>query len=202
MHRYSHVQKEHYLFPTVKLFIKNMACVRCSLVVQSELKKLGLPFSPLSTGEIEIDEETYQGGREEVQTAIRDLGLEMVDDRENILIEKIKAEIIRLVSEADSYNKIKISDHLTASLGYSYHYLSTLFSTVHGTSIERFYISHRIDRVKEMLVHGKLTFSEIAYRMNFSSVAHLSSQFKKETGFTLSRYREIQQEKRGPNSDR
>ncbi len=179
-----------------------MACVRCSLVVHSELKRLGLPFSTLSSGEIEIDEAVYRGGRDDVQTAIRNLGLEMVDDREGILIEKIKAEIIRLVSEADSFSKIKLSDHLTATLGYSYHYLSTLFSTIHGTSIERFYISHRIERVKEMLVFGKLTFSEIAYRMNFSSVAHLSSQFKKETGITLSRYREIQHESGRSCSDR
>jgi len=122
---------------------------------------------------------------------MQELGLEIIEDRDSIIIEKIKAEIIRLVSDFSEGLKVNLSDHLSSKLGFSYNYLSTIFSEVHGSSIERYYILRKTERVKEMLIHDKLTFSEIAFKLRYSSVAHLSSQFKKETGLTLTRFRQV-----------
>lgn len=181
----------------MRLYIKNMVCVRCSLVVRSELEKLGFRHINVTPGEVEINEMISGERQHKLRDAIHTLGLELIEDRESIIIEQIKTAIIGLISESEVFLKVKFSDFISSKLGYSYHYLSTVFSTVHGSSIERFYISHRIERVKEMLIHGKLSFSEIAYKVHYSSVAHLSSQFKKETGLTLSQFRSLEHESKG-----
>lgn len=178
----------------MRVYIKNMVCVRCSLVVRTELEKLGFRFISVSPGELEISDEQVRDCRGQLRVALRNLGMELIEDRESIIIEQIKTAIITLVSDSEELIKVKLSDYLSSKLGYSYQYLSTIFSTVHGSSVERFYISQRIERVKEMLVHEKLSFSEIAYRAHFSSVAHLSAQFKKETGLTLTQFRRLKHE--------
>jgi AraC-like DNA-binding protein len=177
----------------MKLYIKNMVCVRCSLVVRSELEKLGFEADSLAAGEIEIIGEIPEEKKVQFRLTMQQLGLEVIDDRDSILIEKIKAEIMRLVSETGNLLKVNLSYHISSALGYSYNYLSTLFSTVQGSSIERYYILRKTERVKEMLIHDNLTFSEIAFKLHYSSVPHLSSQFKKETGLTLTRFRELGQ---------
>jgi AraC-like DNA-binding protein len=162
-------------------------------VVRSELERLGLHYVTLKTGEMDVQDDIPEEKQLQVRLAMNQLGLELIDDHDSIIIETVKSAIMGLISEGGEQLKLKISDYLSSQLGYSYHYLSTLFSTVHGSSIERYYITHKIERVKEMLTHEKLSFSEIAFRMHYSSVAHLSGQFKKETGLTLTRFRELGQ---------
>ena len=181
----------------MRLYIKNMACVRCSLVVKSELERLGFRYISVTPGEVEINETIPEERQYMLKDAIRTLGLELIEDKESIIIEQIKTAIIGMISDSEAFLKINFSEYISSKLGYSYHYLSTVFSTAYGSSIERFYISRRIERVKELLVHGKLSFSEIAYKVHYSSVAHLSSQFKKETGLTLSQFRAIEHANKG-----
>lgn len=175
----------------MRLYIKNMVCIRCSLVVKSELEKLGFPYVSVAPGELEISEKVPEEKQDKLRAAIHNLGLELIEDKESIIIEQIKTAIIGLIADSEKFLKINFSDYISSKLGYSYHYLSTVFSSVHGSSIERFYISHKIERVKEMLIHDKLSFSEIAYKVHYSSVSHLSSQFKKETGLTLTQFRQL-----------
>jgi AraC-like DNA-binding protein len=175
----------------MKLYIKNMVCARCTIVVRSELEKLGLNYITMKTGEVEVQDDIPEEKQLQVRLAMNQLGLELIDDHDSIIIERIKTTIIHLISEEEEQLRTKISDYVSSKLGYSYHYLSSLFSAIHGSSIERYYITHKIERVKEMLIHERLSFSEIAFRMRYSSVAHLSGQFKKETGLTLTQFRQL-----------
>ena len=184
----------------LKLYIKNMVCIRCKMVVKSELEKLGLHYTVVELGEVEVMEDISTEQHTELKTALLKSGLELMDDKKSILIQKIKSIIIEMVHYSEEVLTINFSDYLSQKLHYDYTYLANLFSEVQGTTIEKFIISHKIERVKELLVYNELTLTQIAYLMHYSSVAHLSNQFKKITGLTPSYFRQLK-DKRGSMLD-
>ena len=163
------------------------------MIVKSELEKLGLHYINVDLGEAEIMEDVSAEQLAELNIALKKSGLELMDDRKSILIEKIKNVIVELVhySDSDEPLKINFSNHLAGKLNHDYTYLSNLFSEVQGTTIEHFIIVHKIERVKELLVYDELNLTEIAYKLHYSSVAHLSTQFKKITGLTPSHFKQL-----------
>ncbi len=175
----------------LKLYIKNMVCIRCKMLVKSELTKLGLHYINVELGEAHIMEEITNDQFVQLGIALKKDGLELMDDKKSILVEKIKTSIIELVHYNDEQLKVNLSDYLSDKLNHNYTYLANLFSEVKGTTIEQFFLAHKIERVKELLVYEELTLSEIAYRMHYSSVAHLSFQFKKMTGLTPSHFKNL-----------
>jgi AraC-like DNA-binding protein len=175
----------------MKLFIKYMVCIRCKMVVKSELDKLGLHYSKIDLGEVEIRDTMTSEQHDRLKIALAISGLELLDDKKAVLIEKIKSIIIEMVHYADEPPKINFSDYLSKKLDYDYTYLSNIFSEVTGTTIEHFIIAHKIERVKELLLYDELNLSEISYRLNYSSVAHLSNQFKKITGLTPTYFKSL-----------
>ncbi|MEN6619523.1 MAG: AraC family transcriptional regulator [Rikenellaceae bacterium] len=166
------------------------------MVVKSEIEKLGLHYSILELGEVEIKESITSAQRDKLNVALRKSGLELMDDKKSMLIEKIKNIIIDVVHYSEEDLKINLSDHISKKLNHDYTYLANLFSEVEGTTIEKFFIAHKIERVKELLVYDELSLTEIAYRLNYSSVAHLSNQFKKVTGLTPSHFKELKHKRR------
>jgi AraC-like DNA-binding protein len=156
-----------------------MVSMRCKMAVKEVLKKLGLHFIIVDMGEVEIMETITPGQREQVRVALHKSGLELMDDKKAVLIEKVKNVIIEMVHYKDDLPKINFSDLLSEKLKYDYTYLANLFSEIQGTTIEKFIISHKIERVKELIIYDELSLSEIAWKMHYSSVAHLSNQFKK-----------------------
>lgn len=180
------------------LFIKNMVCNRCILVVQNELDKLGLKVDSIKLGEVSVAGELTAKEKEQLEKALVPLGFEVIDDKKGRIIEKIKNVIINLVHHQQDDTKTNLSHLLSSELHHDYNYLSNLFSEVEGTTIEKYFIAQKIEKVKELLVYDELSLSEIAFRLNYSSVAYLSNQFKKVTGLTPSHFRQIKEEKRKP----
>ena len=181
-----------------KLYIKNMVCNRCIMVVKSELEKLGI--SPVS---IILGEVTLSGGlspqqKDALSKKLEGLGFALIDDRRARLIEQIKNAIIELVHYNNNDLKVNLSDYISDKLHHDYNYISNLFSEIEDTTIEKYFIAQKIERVKELLVYDELTLNEIAFKLNYSSVAHLSSQFKKVTGLTPSHFKQIKTTKRKP----
>ena len=161
-----------------KLYIKNMVCHRCVIVVQQELEKLGIKPTSIRLGEVDIAETPTPEKLDEIRSAMSSVGFELIDDRKSKLIEQIKTHIIDVVHRQIKL-KTNLSDYLAEQIGKDYSHLSNLFSEVEGTTIEQYTIHQRIERVKELLVYDELTLSQIAYEMGYSSVAHLSNQFKR-----------------------
>lgn len=180
----------------LKIYIKNMVCIRCEMVVKTELDKLGFHFVVVELGEIDLMEDISAEQKIQLNNALLQSGLELMDDKRAILVEKIKSTIIELVHDTDAQIKIKLSGFLADKLQYDYTYLANLFSEVKGTTIENFYLSHKIEKVKELIVYDELTLTEIAYNMHYSSVAHLSNQFKKYTGLTPSHFKKLKNKRR------
>lgn len=166
------------------------------MVVKSELEKLGLHYRTVELGEAETIEDITKGQLEQLRAGLKKTGLELMDDRKSILVEKIKALIIEMVHYTDEQIKTNLSDYLMEKLNYDYTYLANLFSEVKGTTIEQFYLSHKIEKVKELLVYNELSLTEIAYKLHYSSVAHLSNQFKKMTGLTPSHFKTLKHKRR------
>jgi AraC-like DNA-binding protein len=166
------------------------------MVVKSELQNLGLHYSSIDLGEAEIMEEVTAEQLQLLGNALKKTGLELMDDKKSILVEKIKAVIIELVHYTDEQIKTNLSEHLSEKLGYNYTYLANLFSEVKGTTIENFYLNHKIEKVKELLVYDELNLTEIADKLHYSSVAHLSNQFKKMTGLTPSHFKNLKHKRR------
>ena len=177
----------------MKLFIKNMVSLRCKLLVKSELEKLGLRYTGIELGEVEIDQPVSEKKYQALQTALLNSGLELMDDKKAMLIEKIKNVIVEMVHYSDEPTLLhqNFSEFLEKKLDYDYTYLSNLFSTVKGTTIEQFIITHKIERAKELLMYGELNISEIAWKLHYSSVAYFSNQFKKVTGLTPSFFKKL-----------
>lgn len=175
-----------------------MVCGRCILVVRNELEKIGFTPVHLSLGEVEISRELNETEKKQINTHLQAFGFELIDDKRSRLIGQIKSAIIELVHYQNSELKTNLSDFLSAKLHHDYTYLSNLFSEVEGSTIEKYFISQKIERVKELLVYDELSLSEIAFHLNYSSVAHLSNQFKKVTGLTPSHFKNIKSEKRKP----
>ncbi|HQW26518.1 MAG TPA: helix-turn-helix domain-containing protein [Saprospiraceae bacterium] len=180
----------------MKLYIKYMVSIRCKMVVKAELEKLGLHYLLVDFGEVEIVDSISADKREQLKNALLKSGLELMDDKKAILIEKIKSVIIEMVHYDDDKPKVNFSDYLTEKLSYDYTYLANLFSEVTGVTIEYFIIAHKIERVKELLIYDELNLTEISYKLNYSSVAHLSTQFKKVTGLTPSFYKQLKKKRR------
>jgi AraC-like DNA-binding protein len=166
------------------------------MVVKAELLKLGIAFKTVDLGEVEIEAPISTAQRNQLKIAFLKSGLELMDDKKSVLIEKIKNIIVDLVHYSEEPLAIKFSEYLSQKLDHDYTYLANLFSEVQGTTIEKFFISHKIERVKELLVYNELNLTEIAYQMHYSSVAHLSSQFKKVTGLTPSHFKQLKDKRR------
>jgi len=178
---------------TMKLYVKNMVCIRCKMVVKQQLKKLSLHYITVELGEVEIAESLSTAQLLEFKTCLHKYGLELLDDKRSILIEKIKKVIVELVHYADEPSKVNFSDYLSEKLNHDYTYLANLFSEVEGINIEHYIIMHKIERVKELLVYDELSLTEISYKLHYSSVAHLSNQFKKITGLTPSHFKKFKE---------
>src|SRR5690242_2239582 len=186
---------------TLKLYIKNMVCIRCKIVVREELTKLGISYTTVDLGEADIVENISTVKQQQLKAALLKTGLELIDDKKSELIQKIKNVIIELVHYSEEPLIINFSSYLSQKLDYDYTYLANLFSEVQGTTIEHFMIAHKIERVKELLVYNELSLTEIAYQMHYSSVAHLSAQFKKVTGLTPTHFKEIKNRRRSMLED-
>jgi len=175
-----------------------MVSNRCKIAVKDELKKLGLHFIVVDLGEVEIMESLSPDQRELVKTVLLNAGFELMDDKRSVLIERIKNTIIEMVHHSDEFIKTNFSVFLSEKLNHDYTYLANLFSEVQGTTIEQFLISHKIERIKELIIYGELNITEIAWKMNYSSVAHLSNQFKKVTGLSPSHFKQLKDKRRSP----
>lgn len=182
-----------------RLFIKNMVCNRCIMAVEQQLEKSGLNYTHVDLGEVTLADKPSQEQLQQFNTRIRNLGFELIEDKTARIISSIKKVVIDYVRNSSARDKkLKFSVYLSEKLDKDYHYLSNLFSSVEGTTIEQFLILHKIERVKELLVYGELSLSEIAYELGYSSVQHLSNQFKKVTGLTPSHFKKIGENKRHP----
>jgi AraC-like DNA-binding protein len=175
-----------------------MVCNRCKMVVSAEFEKLGYKPVSVELGEVEIEQEMTGEDMQKLIAALQQHGFDLIDDRKSRLIERIKTLIVQLVHEKQNDLKINLSDYLSANLNHDYHYVSNLFSEVEGTTIEKYYIAQKIERVKELLVYDELSLSEIAHQLNYSSAAYLSNQFKKVTGLTPGHFKNIRSVKRKP----
>ncbi len=185
----------------MKIYIKYMVSIRCKMAVKEALKALGLHFIVVDLGEVEIMENLSQEQRTHLTQVLLQSGLELMDDKRAVLIERIKNAIIEMVHHTDEIIKVNFSDFLSKKLDHDYTYLANLFSEVQGTTIEQFIISHKIERIKELIIYGELNITEIAWKMNYSSVAHLSNQFKKVTGLSPSHFKQLRDKRRSPIED-
>ncbi len=175
-----------------------MVCNRCIMVVKNELEKSGFKINNIILGEVTLDREPTDTEKKKLKERLESLGFEIIDDRKSRIIEKIKSTIIKLVQDQNNNLKRNLSDILSEELLHDYNYLSNLFSEIEGTTIEKYFIAQKIEKVKELLVYDELSLSEIAFRLNYSSVAYLSNQFKKITGLTPGHFKKIGQDKRKP----
>lgn len=183
----------------MELHIKNMVCARCIKSVDTVLKEAGLEPESVELGVVRLGKEINEKEKEDLRAKLAAEGFELLDDQKAKLVEEIKRSIIELVQdgELDEMN-IRLSDYLAKKLYRDYHYLSTLFSSIENTTIEQYFILQKIEKVKEWLVYNEYTLSEIAFKMGYSSVAHLSGQFKKVTGFTPSQFKQLKDHRRKP----
>ena len=175
----------------MKLYIKYMVSQRCKMMVKEELKKLGIWYVVVDLGVIEILEDITAEQHDQLKVNLQKSGLELLDDKRAILVEGIKNVIIEMIHYSDEIPKVNYSDFISEKMGYDYTYLANVFSEVKGTTIQQFIILNKIERVKELLLYDELTLTEISYRLHYSSVAHLSNQFKKETGMTPSQFKRL-----------
>lgn len=185
----------------MKIYIKYMVSNRCKAAVKEELKKLSLHFIILELGTVEIMETLTEENRKLLQKGLSASGLELIDDKKAILIEKIKTIIIEMIHYSKENIKINFSEYLSEKLDHNYNYITNLFSEVQGITIEQFIILHKIERIKELIINGELNITEIAWKMNYSSVAHLSNQFKKITGLSPSHFKKLKDKGRKPIED-
>src|SRR5665647_1524954 len=175
-----------------------MVSTRCKIAVKEELKKLGLHFIFVDLGKVEIMENISELQKKKLKTALLRLGLDLMDDKRTELIEKIKSSVIQMVHYSEETVKVNFSVFLSEKLNYDYTYLSNLFSEVQGTTLEHFIISHKVERIKELILYEELNITEIARMMNYSSVAYLSNQFKKITGYSPSYFKQLNDKRRSP----
>lgn len=180
----------------MKLLIKNMVSLRCKMIVESTMRKLGIAMNVVELGEVETTGEIAPEKILELNQALKAYGLELMEDKKTALIEKIKTIIIEMVHYSEEAPILNFSSYLSEKLNYDYTYLSNLFSEVKGTTIEQYIISHKIERVKELLLYDELSLTEIASKLHYSNVAHLSNQFKKITGLTPTFFKKMKHQRR------
>src|SRR5215831_12732254 len=179
-----------------RLLIKNMVCQRCVLTVENIFKGLNIPFQKVSLGEVDLTEKPTNEELEKIETELGKVGFELIEKRVNKIIEDIKKAVLEYLNLGIDNENLKLSSFITKKIPYDYSYLSDLFSSIEGKTIEQFFILQRIEKVKELLVYDQISLTEISYQTGFSSVHHLSSQFKKVTGLTPSHFKKIGAEKR------
>lgn len=182
----------------MKLYIQNMVCLCCKMTVAAELEKMKLSYTNLELGEVHLVKPISPEQRQELKATLHSFGLELMEDEKAILVEKIVSVIIKMIHEPDRFPEMSFSLYLTKELGKDYHYLSSLFSKTKGVTIEHFIILHKIERVKELIMYDELNLTEISYKLHYSSVQHLSNQFKKVTGLTPTFFKNIKDKKRNP----
>ena len=176
----------------MKILIKNMVCDRCKMVIENVLDELNLKPHSVYLGEVDFGDDAIDADTlEKFQQKIVPLGFELINDRKTRLIENIKKQVIALVQQAPAAQKVKLSEYLSKQLFYDYTHLSNLFSTVEGVTIEQYFINQKIEKTRELLVYDELSLTQIADRLGYSSVAHLSRQFKKVTGMTQSQFKQL-----------
>ena len=173
-----------------------MVSLRCKMLVKQELKNLGIHYSSVDLGLVEIIGEITEDKRNKLKAALLKSGLELIDDKKSILIEKIKIIITEMIHYNEELPKVKYSEYISNIMGYDYTYLANVFSEVEGITIEHYIIAHKIEKVKELLIYDELNLSEISYSMNYSSVSHLSTQFKKVTGLTPTYFKKLKDKRR------
>ena len=175
-----------------------MVSARCITAVKDELRKLGLHFILVDLGEIDIMEDISEEQRELLKVGLINSGLELMDNKRAVLIEKIIKVIIEMIHHTNEIIKINFSEYLSEKLNHDYTYLSNIFSEVKGITIQQFIIIHKVERIKELLLYDELNLTEISYKLNYSSVAHLSNQFKKITGLSPSHFKQLKDRRRMP----
>ena len=180
----------------MKLYIKNMVCSRCKMVVKSVFENMGINPIGVELGEVELKNDIDETQKHELLKSLRAIGFDLIDDRKSKAIDKIKTLIIDLVQNKNNDLKSNLSDYLSQQLHQDYNTLSNLFSEVENTTIEKYFINQKIEKVKELIIYDELSLSEIAYSLNYSSVSHLSNQFKKTTGFSPTYFKSIKSVKR------
>lgn len=185
----------------MKLYIKNMVCSRCIMVVRSEIEKAGLHPTQIELGEVDIQEELDKDALGKFDKQLRQFGFELIDDRKSRTMEKIKNLIVDLVHYSEEDSHVNLSDYIASKVNQEYNYLSNLFSEIEGITIEKYFIAQKIERIKELLVYDELSIAEIAHKMGYSSAAYLTNQFKKYTGFTPSYYKSLKEHKRKSIAD-
>jgi len=178
-----------------------MVSQRCKMMVKEELRNLGLHFIVVDLGEVEIMENISPEVRNQLKLALLSSGLELMDDKRAVLIEKVINVITEMIHDTDDLPKMNYSDHISEKLHYDYTYLSNLFSEVKGITIQQFIIIHKIEKAKELLLYDELNLTEISYQLHYSSVAHLSNQFKKITGLTPTHFKKLKDRRRSPIED-
>ena len=178
------------------IYIQYMVSIRCKLLVKSELDALGIPYKKVDLGEVELVESLNVEQYSKLSKALVKSGLALIDDKKNILIEKIKHSVIERIHFSDEPLLVNFSDYLSIELNYNFNYLSKLFAEVKGTTLEQYIILHKIERIKELLLYDELSLKEITYLLNYSSVAHLSAQFKKMTGLTPMHFKKMREYKK------
>ena len=179
-----------------KLLIKNMVCQRCVMTVKDILHKNAIPFENVSLGEVDLTRKLSDDELKDLQTTLNKVGFELIETRVNKIVEDIKQRILEYLAMGMDSQNIKLSSFITQKINYDYSYLSDLFSSIEGKTIEQFFILQRIEKVKELIVYDQLSLTEISYQTGFSSVHHLSAQFKKITGLSPSHFKKIAGEKR------
>ncbi|MFV5694667.1 helix-turn-helix domain-containing protein [Flavobacterium sp. LB3P122] len=180
----------------MKLYIKNMVCDRCIMVVKSELEKIGIFPISVELGKVEFLGDFKDNQKQDLEIKLQSLGFELLEDKTTITIEMVKCLIVNLVHHQNNELKTNLSNYLSEQLGQDYCTLSNLFSEVQGTTIEHYFIAQKIEKVKELLMYKELTLSEIAIKLNYSDVAHLSNQFKKITGVTPTHFKQLKENNR------
>ena len=178
-----------------------MVSLRCKMVVKAAAEELNIPYSTVDLGFIEIDEKLSESVLEKFKAKLLKSGLEILDDKRSILIEKIKNVVIEMVHYADEFPKVNFSTYLSEKLGYDYTYLSNLFTEVKGTTIQEFIILHKIEKAKELIMYNEMSIADIAYTLNYSSAAHFSTQFKKVTGLTPSFFKKLKKQREADLED-
>ena len=179
----------------MNLYIKYMVSLRCKMLVKEELKKLGLHFVIVDLGTVEILEDITQTQHDELKKNLLKSGLELLDDKKSILIERIKNVIVEMIHYSDELPKVNYSDYISEKLNQDYTYLANIFSEVKGITIQQFIIIHKIEKAKELILYDELNLTEISYKLHYSSVGHLSNQFKKITGLSPSFYKQLKQKR-------
>lgn len=180
----------------MKIYVKNMACESCVIFVKETLDDMGIPVFKVELGEIDTRKDVSDDEKKKLDNKIKTAGMELLEKKQGVLIEKIRAAMVDYVSNSEKYPDIKFPELLSKELNLSYTYLSNLFSEVEVTTIEQYIIALKIERVKELIIFGEDTFSEIAHKLNYSSAAHLSTQFKEKTGLTPSHFKALKEKRR------